>query len=73
MNISSGEKLWDVKLGDEKDDFVDGFFEYINEASVIRMEQGIMGLGAILSSPVVEHNIVYFGSTDGYLYALKIK
>jgi outer membrane protein assembly factor BamB len=28
-------------------------------------------LGAIVSSPVVEKDVVYFGSTDGYLYALK--
>jgi outer membrane protein assembly factor BamB len=27
-------------------------------------------LGSIVSSPVVDKNVVYFGSTDGYLYAL---
>jgi outer membrane protein assembly factor BamB len=28
-------------------------------------------LGSILSSPVVENGVVYFGSTDGYFYALQ--
>jgi len=28
-------------------------------------------LGSVLSSPVVANGVVYFGSTDGYLYAVK--
>lgn len=28
-------------------------------------------LGSILSSPVVDQNVVYFRSTDGYYYALR--
>jgi outer membrane protein assembly factor BamB len=28
-------------------------------------------LGAIVSSPVIDQGAVYFGSTDGKLYALK--
>ncbi len=31
----------------------------------------IFSLGAIFSSPVVDHKTVYFGSTDGFLYALQ--
>jgi outer membrane protein assembly factor BamB len=30
----------------------------------------MMSVGAILSSPVVLNNVVYVGSTDGFLYAL---
>lgn len=30
----------------------------------------IMNLGAVISSPVVSGEVVYFGSADGYLYAL---
>jgi outer membrane protein assembly factor BamB len=30
----------------------------------------MMSVGAVLSSPVVVGNVVYFGSTDGNLYAL---
>jgi outer membrane protein assembly factor BamB len=30
----------------------------------------MMSVGAILSSPVVVDNVIYFGSADGNLYAL---
>jgi outer membrane protein assembly factor BamB len=30
----------------------------------------MLSIGAVLSSPVVEHGIIYFGSTDGNLYAI---
>jgi outer membrane protein assembly factor BamB len=29
-----------------------------------------MSVGTILSSPVVAENVIYFGSSDGNLYAL---
>ncbi len=32
--------------------------------------ESILSLGSVLSSPVVADSIVYFGSTDGYVYAL---
>jgi outer membrane protein assembly factor BamB len=28
-------------------------------------------LGSVLSSPVIVNGVVYFGSTDGYLYAVR--
>jgi outer membrane protein assembly factor BamB len=31
----------------------------------------IPSLGSVLSSPVVRDGVVYFGSTDGYVYALQ--
>jgi outer membrane protein assembly factor BamB len=31
----------------------------------------MFSVGAILSSPVVDHGTIYFGSADGYLYALR--
>ena len=30
----------------------------------------MMSVGAILSSPVVANNVIYVGSSDGFLYAL---
>jgi outer membrane protein assembly factor BamB len=30
-------------------------------------------LGSIASSPVIQHQVIYFGSTDGYLYAINLK
>ena len=44
-------------FGDFEDMYVD-FYKFIS-------------LGAIMSSPVVDHGSVYFGSTDGNLYALQ--
>jgi len=29
------------------------------------------GIGAIFSSPLIAGGVVYFGSTDGYLYAVE--
>jgi outer membrane protein assembly factor BamB len=31
----------------------------------------MMTLGSVLSSPVVADGVVYFGSTDGHLYAVR--
>jgi len=32
----------------------------------------IHSLGSILSSPIIDEQIIYFGSSDGYLYAVKL-
>ena len=37
---------------------------------VLALER-LYSLGSILSSPVVEGGVIYFGSADGYLYALR--
>lgn len=36
-------------------------------------EKKILALGSILSDPVSENNILYFGDTNGYFYALKLQ
>jgi eukaryotic-like serine/threonine-protein kinase len=45
--------------------FGDGFYE-----SMVIGVNKMMTVGAILSSPVVVNNVIYVGSTDGFLYAL---
>ncbi len=35
-------------------------------------ERTIHGLGSILSTPVIENNFIYFGSSDGGLYAVSL-
>ena len=45
--------------------FVDNFYENI----VIGVNK-MMSVGAILSSPVIVNDVIYVGSTDGFLYAL---
>lgn len=51
--------------------FVEGFELYGN--NVMETERKILKLGSILSTPVIENDIIYFGSTDGVLYTVKIK
>ncbi len=45
--------------------FTDFFFDDM----VIGVDK-MMSVGTVLSSPVVVNNVIYFGSTDGYVYAL---
>jgi len=40
------------------------------EAPIVATDRQF-GIGAIFSSPLVVNGVVYFGSTDGYLYALE--
>lgn len=40
--------------------------------NIVETENMILNLGAILSTPVIENNILYFGSSDGYMYAVII-
>ncbi|HZQ26021.1 MAG TPA: PQQ-binding-like beta-propeller repeat protein [Terriglobales bacterium] len=46
--------------------FADDFYDEI----VVGMTK-MLGVGAILSSPVIVNGVIYFGSTDGNLYALQ--
>ncbi len=41
------------------------------EESMYHAAQKLFALGAIVSSPVVDHGVVYVGSADGSLYALE--
>jgi eukaryotic-like serine/threonine-protein kinase len=52
--------------------FRNDFTLYGNDSTTTVAEQKIMNLGAILSTPVIKEGILYFGSTDGNLYAVKI-
>jgi eukaryotic-like serine/threonine-protein kinase len=45
---------------------------YGNDSVTTVAEQKIMDIGAILSTPVIKEGILYFGSADGKLYAVKI-
>ncbi len=48
------------------------FTMYGNDSVTNASEQKIMNLGSILSTPVIKAGVVYFGSTDGNLYAVRI-
>ena len=45
--------------------FTDSFYDDL----VIGVEK-MQSIGAVLSSPVIERDIIYFGSADGNLYAI---
>ncbi len=45
--------------------FVDSFYD-----NLVTGVNKMMSVGAILSSPVVVNDVIYVGSTDGFLYAL---
>ncbi len=56
-----------------KDGKID-FAKMMNANFVDEMTVGLerlFSMGSIVSSPVVDGDVIYFGSTDGYLYALK--
>jgi len=81
-DIKTGELLWDYQIETSKQNkgwvltadrkFNNPMLYYSNwrEAPVVGTERQF-GIGAIFSTPLVVNGVVYFGSTDGYLYALE--
>ena len=81
-DVKTGEVLWDFQTeaskqnngwaltGDRK--FNQPLLYYSNwrEAPTVAYERQI-SIGSIFSSPLVLDGVVYFGSTDGFLYALE--
>lgn len=39
----------------------------------LKLMESLYSLGSIVSSPAVGEKVIYFGSTDGYLYAVNLK
>lgn len=59
------------KVYNEKDHFRSDFELYGKDLEV--GEKAILDLGAILSTPVIDKGIVYFGDTNGIIYAYQLK
>jgi outer membrane protein assembly factor BamB len=55
---------------DKNGDFVEGFNLY--GAGYLESEKKIHLLGSILSTPTISDGIIYFGSSDGHVYAVRI-
>jgi eukaryotic-like serine/threonine-protein kinase len=55
---------------DGKPNYEAAFFDFYYDDMVVGVNK-MLSVGAILSSPVVVNNAIYFGSTDGNLYALE--
>ena len=60
--LREAEPVW---LPDYAVAYADSFYD-----SVVVGVNRLMSFGAVLSSPVVSGDTVYFGSTDGNLYAV---
>ena len=81
-DLSSGDLLWEFQTEASKqnkgwvltaDRKFNGPLLYVSnwrEAPVVATERQF-GIGAIFSSPLITNGIVYFGSTDGNLYAIE--
>lgn len=55
----------------EDGEFKEGFELYGKDTEL--SEAKIHSLGSILSSPLIEEQIIYFGSSDGFLYAVTLQ
>lgn len=88
LDVSSGGKKWDEFITDSrsknaarvlnKDDRLD--FQYAareKDMSIYNNTVDVMNsfyeLGSIVSSPVVDKDVIYFGSADGFLYAVSLR
>lgn len=81
-DLDTGDLLWDfqTELSRQNRDWVltaDRKFNtpmiYLSgwrEAPIVGADRQF-GVGAIFSSPLIVNGVVYFGSTDGYMYALE--
>ncbi len=67
---TEGSKINYSKVYNEEGRFKEGFELYGTD--YLETEKLIHNLGAILSTPVIENNIIYFGSSDGGLYAVPL-
>jgi outer membrane protein assembly factor BamB len=83
IDTKTGKLAWDFQTeGAKKDPFkvlnADGSFNQGAMAPIFNDFQDMyldiyrfISIGAVMSSPVVDHGAVYFGSMDGNLYALQ--
>jgi eukaryotic-like serine/threonine-protein kinase len=81
-DLKTGNVLWDFQTETSKQNkgwvltadrrFNDPLLYHSiwREAPIVATDRQF-GIGAIFSSPLVVNGVVYFGSTDGYLYALE--
>jgi outer membrane protein assembly factor BamB len=80
VDFKSGELKWKFqtdgsienygKIYNAEDKFNEGFELY--GKNYLESERLIHTLGAILSTPVINENTMYFGSSDGGLYSVKL-
>ncbi len=80
VDHKTGETKWQFQTDGSKENYskvynVDGKFKAGFELygkDYIESERLIHTLGSILSTPIIEKKIIYFGSSDGSLYSVKL-
>ena len=81
MKSNSGERLWQFQTPSarlNKDSIINNkgefnlqkIFKENSYAGALNSVDILYSLGSILSSPAVDNGVIYFGSTDGNVYAL---
>ncbi|MEX0722636.1 MAG: PQQ-binding-like beta-propeller repeat protein [Gracilimonas sp.] len=80
VDYETGKVVWEFQTQSSKENyhniykeeggFIDGFVLYDEE--YMETEAKIHTLGSILSTPFIDDNVIYFGSSDGYLYAVNL-
>lgn len=81
VNYATGEQNWEFQTDASKANYskiykADGTFQddfVLYGKDYLESERMIHELGAILSDPVIHEDKLYFGSSDGNLYAVRIK
>jgi len=83
LDTGTGDKLWEFRTGAAEIDSLkvlspDGSlnresFQGLGDdyQGMVSFVEKLCTAGSVLSSPAVSGGVVYFGSTDGYLYALR--
>ncbi|MEX0608835.1 MAG: PQQ-binding-like beta-propeller repeat protein [Balneolaceae bacterium] len=81
INYKTGAVAWEFQTESSKENyhrmfreeggFKEGFVLY--GENYLKSEKLIHALGSILSTPLIAENIIYFGSSDGKLYAINLK
>lgn len=89
IELKSGEIKWQYRTIGSKTDTIKLYNDKgeIDQKRAIELTKGIdnmpalskvfedsfKSVGAVLSSPVIENQVIYFGSSDGYVYAITDK
>ncbi|MBD3615008.1 MAG: PQQ-binding-like beta-propeller repeat protein [Gracilimonas sp.] len=81
VHFETGKKVWEFQTENSKKNYHTIFSEEggFNEDFILygeeylESEKMIHSLGSILSTPLIDGNVIYFGSSDGNLYAISLE
>ncbi|MCH7411322.1 PQQ-binding-like beta-propeller repeat protein [Belliella sp. DSM 111904] len=76
--LSTGEQIWEFQTSTSKDNFSKLYTpegKFRNDLTIHSAEEGeklLNNLGPIVSTPVLNQNLLFFTSLDGKVYAIKL-